>query len=57
MESLGDYSFKGGDASTLKYPSIDFVRKDFYDMYPGVEDFKYDEQRGVIPILGRTSFM
>ena len=57
MQSLGDYGFKGGDASTLKYPSIDSVRKDFNDMYPGVEDFEYDEQSGNIPILGRTSFM
>ena len=57
MQSLRDYGFKGGDASTLKCPSINSVRKDFYNMYLGVEDFEYDEQSVNILILGRTSFM
>ena len=30
------YGFKGGDASQVQYPTVNSVRKEFYDTYPEV---------------------
>ena len=48
------YGFKGGDASQVQYPTVDSVRKEFYDTYPGSLDCEYE--MGEIPIVGNSTF-
>ena len=39
------YGFKGGDASQMQYPTVDSVRKEFYNTYPGSLDCEYENGR------------
>ena len=48
------YRFKGGDASQVQYPTVDSVRKEFYDTYPRSLDCEYE--MGEIPIVGNSTF-
>ena len=48
------YGFKGGDATQVQYPTVDSVRKEFYDTYPGSLDYEYE--MGEIPIVGNSTF-
>ena len=42
--------------STLKYPSIESVRQEFYEIYPGTDEFECNKERGDIPLLRKTAF-
>ena len=53
---IGNYSFKGGFTSTLKYSSMEIVRQEFYEMYPGIDEFEYNIDSGGIPLLRKTAF-
>ena len=48
------YRFKGGDASQVQYPTVDSIRKEFYDTYPRSLDCEYE--LGEIPIVGNYTF-
>ena len=53
---IGNYGFKGGFTRTLKYSYMEIVRQEFYEMYPGIDEFEYNKDSGGIPLLRKTAF-
>ena len=41
--------------SILKYSSMESVRQEFYEMYPGTDEFEYNKDSCDIPLLRKTT--
>ena len=42
------YGYKGGDKTTLRYPSVEAVREQFYATYQGLPIYECERERGDI---------